>query len=100
MDARAAEAGAKVVLGVRPEHLVPGEGANAIAAPVTFVDRLGGSSYAYLDFPGAEPSLTVTLPGRAALQPGERLALQLPAAMCHLFDAQGLAFPRVVERGA
>jgi multiple sugar transport system ATP-binding protein len=95
VDARRAGPGAKVTLGVRPEHLAPGDGDNLISARVTFVDRLGGSSYAYLDFPQAEMALTVELPGHAGVQPGQPLTLAVPAAQCHLFDADGRAFPRL-----
>ena len=97
---RSAANGAEVVYGIRPEHLRPGAGDNSFEATVTFVDRLGGTSLAYFDFPGAELSLTAEMPGHAPLQPGRAVGLQAPAASCYLFDAAGLAFRRHVAAAA
>jgi multiple sugar transport system ATP-binding protein len=94
VDASRARPGDKVTLGVRPEHLRPGAGDNAIQATVTFVDRLGGTSVAYFDFPGAAMSLTAELPGHAPHRQGDRVTLVAPAATCYLFDGAGLAFRR------
>jgi multiple sugar transport system ATP-binding protein len=95
VDARTAAPGATVTLGVRPEHLRPAAaGDNTLQAKVTFVDLLGGSSYAYFDFPEAELSLTAELHGRSALRAGDTVCLAVPPEACYLFDAQGLAFKR------
>ena len=94
VDASTARPGDKVQLGIRPEHLRPGAGDNSFAAKVTFVDRLGGTSVAYFDFPGAAMSLTAEMPGHAALRTGQAVTLQAPAAACYLFDAAGQAFRR------
>ena len=98
VDARRATAGTPVTLGVRPEHLrVAGRGAegdNAMKATVTFVDRLGGTSFIYFDFPKAETSLTAEAPGHVAVRPGETVGLTFGANETYLFDAQGTAFPR------
>jgi len=98
VDARRAKAGDKVTLGVRPEHLqVRGRagGDNAILATVSFVDRLGGTSYVYFDYPGAALSLTAEVPGHTQVHRGERMTLGVPAERCYLFDAHGLAFARL-----
>ncbi len=100
VDARTAAPGAKVVLGVRPEHLqpvaAPGDG-SAFSARVAFVDRLGSASYVYFDHPGAEMSLTAEVRGNSPWQAGQALTLAVPPAQAYLFDAEGRAFPR---RGA
>jgi multiple sugar transport system ATP-binding protein len=98
VDARRAAVGAPVTLGVRPEHLhLAAAGDNTLAAKVTFVDLLGGTSYAYFDFPKAEMSLTAELHGRTALRAGDTVALAAPPEVCYLFDAQGLAFKRLAS---
>jgi multiple sugar transport system ATP-binding protein len=96
VDARAAAAGAPVILGVRPEHLqLAPAGPNTLKAKVSFVDLLGGTSYAYFDFPKAEMSLTAELHGRTALKAGDEVSLAVPSAAGYLFDAQGQAFKRL-----
>jgi multiple sugar transport system ATP-binding protein len=95
VDARSAKAGDKVVLGVRPEHLAPAAGENALQARVSFVDRLGGNCYVYFDFAGAELSLTAELRGNPSLRGGQSLTLGAAAADSYLFDAAGRAFARV-----
>ncbi len=100
VDATRATAGDAVALGVRPEHLQPAtanERDNTIDAQVTFVDRLGATSFVYFDFPKAEASLTAELPGPARVRAGDAMTLALPAGACYLFDAQGLAFARTAS---
>jgi multiple sugar transport system ATP-binding protein len=94
VDAQNSAPGAKVTLGVRPEHLKPGVGDNCIHAKVSFVDQLGGSCYAYFDFPQAAMSLTAELPGRHSLAAGQALSLRVPPEQAYLFNEQGLAFAR------
>ena len=102
VDARRAAAGAKVTLGVRPEHLHGGGGSaangagsdNCLQAQVSFVDRLGGTSIVYFDFPKAAMSLTAEMPGHTRAHPGDVMTLAVPPTACYLFDAEGLAFAR------
>jgi multiple sugar transport system ATP-binding protein len=95
VDAARARVGDKVSLGVRPEHLKPGSGDNAFQATVTFLDRLGGTSFVYFDFPKAALSLTAEMPGSTRVRQGERVSLVAPAEACYLFDAEGRAFTRL-----
>ena len=95
VDAARARAGDKVTLGVRPEHLKPGAGDNTLQATVTFLDRLGGTSFVYFDFPKAALSLTAELPGSTRVRQGDVVSLVAPAASCYLFDAEGRAFTRL-----
>ncbi len=99
VDATRARTGDKVTLGIRPEHLRPGPGENALQAKVTFVDRLGGTNFVYFDFPKAEPSLTAEVPGHTRSHPGDVMTLHAPAEACYLFDAEGLAFTRLSPSG-
>ena len=100
VDASRAKPGDKVVLGIRPEHLRVDAPANAMHATVTFVERLGSSTQAYCQFPGAQDTLTVTLDGQAGVRDGQALALGVAPEDTYLFDAAGAAFPRVAFAAA
>ena len=99
VDARAAEAGAEVTLGLRPEHLVEGESAMSSPLHTTLkhVERLGDASLLYLSVQPDAPLVTLRVEGAATHQPGERVTLRLRATQCHLFDRAGNAFRRTVE---
>ena len=106
VDACRAPAGAPVLLGARPEHLLAGAADdatatdNALMTQVTFVEQLGSLTYAYASHPGSDEVLTCALAGEQRPRQGEALALLLPAHKAHLFDAQGLAFPRLAAAHA
>jgi multiple sugar transport system ATP-binding protein len=95
VDAGAAQAGDKVTLGMRPEHFELGGEVNVIDTTVTFVESLGGETYAYCAYPGVEDALTCNFDGRTRVKSGDALKLALPAEACYLFDAQGQAFKRL-----
>ncbi len=97
VDATRAQAGARVTLGVRPEHFVVGGTANVLAAEVTFVESLGGRTQAYCAYPGTEEALTCDFDGRVRVRTGQKLALSVPADATYLFDADGRAFARHVS---
>jgi len=99
VDATRAKTGDRVRLGVRPEHLREGGSGNTIDVKVTFVESLGGTTYAYCDYPGAEDTLTCELDGHSHPTPGQTLGLQVPSERAYLFDAQGLAFARHTGAG-
>jgi multiple sugar transport system ATP-binding protein len=99
VDGSGVAAGAKLTLGLRPEHFVIGhvpEGGSAIEAEVTFVESLGGSAQAYCAWPGLEEPLAATFDGRVKVRVGQRLTLGVPADATYLFDEQGRALPRHV----
>ena len=90
--------GARITLGIRPEHLSVGPagdaGLPAIVRDVALVEQLGEAAYVHLDHPGGVP-LLAKLPGQAALRRGERHAFSVPPSCCHLFDEAGIAVPAV-----
>jgi multiple sugar transport system ATP-binding protein len=107
VDARSAQPGDAVKLGVRPEHLKAGVADNALACRATFVEQLGGMSYAYCRAANAaaveglasesdEGVITAAVEGSQRIRAGELLPLGVPADKAYLFDAQGLALPRLV----
>ncbi|MFO1252590.1 ABC transporter ATP-binding protein [Inhella sp.] len=99
VDASRAKPGDKLTLGVRPEHftLQPSE-SNMLSATVTFVESLGGATFAYCAYPGVEDALTCEFDGRSRIRSAQELKLHLPADAAYLFDAQGQAFPRLGAR--
>jgi multiple sugar transport system ATP-binding protein len=99
VDARAAQAGAPVTLGIRPEHLLCGESDPGSPLLVTLfqMERLGDSSLLYLTLEPGAPLVTLRLEGHAGHASGERVTLRIRPEQCHLFDAQGKAFRRTVE---
>ena len=97
VDGSAVKHGEAMTLGVRPEHLRVGGSENLLQARVTFVESLGGTTYAYADFPGTKDgeALTVELDGTLRPTAGDALALSVPAERTYLFDAAGRALRRL-----
>ncbi|RSZ56091.1 sn-glycerol-3-phosphate ABC transporter ATP-binding protein UgpC [Massilia atriviolacea] len=98
-DGGAAAIGDKVTLGIRAEHmalLAAGSAqANMVGAVVGHVEYLGDQTVVYASMQGDPALIALRQPqGGAALRAGERIAVHLPPAHCHLFDADGRAFAR------
>ena len=98
VDARRAKAGDAVTLGIRPEHLLIGDGSgSSVRTHVRQMERLGESSMLYLDVAQGLPTVTLRLEGYATQAAGQTLDLNVRAEHCHLFDAGGQAFARTVQ---
>ena len=83
------EAGRRVTLGVRPEHLHPaGDGPATLGLQVQMVETLGADSLAHGVVEGDGAALTLRLPGNARLREGDSLALAADPGALHLFDAE------------
>jgi multiple sugar transport system ATP-binding protein len=95
VDARRAQVGETLTLGIRPEHLRHGDPHNALQAQVTFVESLGSATQAYCDFPGVDGGITCELGSRSGVRSGEVLTLGVPPELTYLFDSSGLALPRL-----
>ena len=80
-----------VTLGVRPEHLTVGGKSDAVLmAKIRLAEYLGSETMFYASLPdGAD--LSVKADGLAKAAAGSDLAVGIPAAACHLFDASGKA---------
>jgi multiple sugar transport system ATP-binding protein len=83
--ADAAPAARKLVLGVRPEDVVLGEG--PFAARVRLVEPHGHEQIAQLDLAGGD-TLTIRADAARLLTTGETLRFDLRTARLHLFDAE------------
>jgi multiple sugar transport system ATP-binding protein len=88
-----------VSVGIRPEHLLHGEGGEGCALHVRLrqMERLGDESLLYLEIGAEAPLVTLRVEGHATQAAGETVSLRLPAAQCHLFDGAGQAFRRTVQ---
>ena len=98
VDGSTVKVGAKVTLGVRPEHIrTEGQG-NVLQSTVAFVESLGGITFAYCPYPGVEEALTCQFEGRNGadrLRTGQALNLHMPAEALYVFDGNGKALRRL-----
>jgi len=102
--ARAAGAGERVTLGVRPEHLQlvrPGQG-DGIGATVALVEYLGDVTLVYAQVEGSEEMVAVKSDADTAPPSlGSRVELVFPATRAFLFDEGGDVFaPAWTENAA
>jgi multiple sugar transport system ATP-binding protein len=88
-------AGAKVTVGVRPEHIELGNATQHIVREVQWQERLGDSTFLYLKTDNALEPIVARAPGESRAEAGQRVALSLPADALHVFDDQGLSLPRL-----
>jgi multiple sugar transport system ATP-binding protein len=97
VDGRALAPGAKVELGVRPEHLCLNAGAmQSITRRVMLVERLGEQTYLHLEQAGGAV-LMAKVQGNAALDIGAEVVLGIAPDACHLFTADGNAVPAAIH---
>jgi multiple sugar transport system ATP-binding protein len=102
---RGVQVGARVTVGIRPEHLharATGAGAAAggaefgVASSVMTVESLGDAAYLYADSPVAADGLIARIPPLERHERGEALKLGADPEHCHLFDEEGRAFERKI----
>jgi len=101
VDTTRSAPGTAVTLGIRPEHLHltashDGSADNTLAAHVDLIEYLGDHLLAYTSIAGIKDGLCAKLAGHAApLRTGDAARVHLPPAQCLLFDAAGVAYPRI-----
>lgn len=99
VDARGVQVGADVTLGVRPEHLVIAAGdtrSQAIDATTGVVERFGECTYLHATVgEGRDAGVVAKLSGDVDIARGRAVALHVPPDACHVFDADGMALPRL-----
>jgi multiple sugar transport system ATP-binding protein len=104
-DAGSAAVGAKVTLGVRPEHLrllrAESSTAEGIRGTVSLVEYLGDVTLAYVQVDGA-PELVAVKCNSAVMAPaaGTPVLLAFDPAQAFLFGDDGAAMPARVRSGA
>jgi sn-glycerol 3-phosphate transport system ATP-binding protein len=84
--ARAGGDGRRIVIGIRPEHVVPA--ADGIPVELDLVEPLGSETVAHGRLPGSGEALAAKLPGAAIGAADQRLSVTLPPEAWHVFDAE------------
>jgi multiple sugar transport system ATP-binding protein len=79
------DAGGAVELGIRPEHIVIGAGADALPAAVEMVEPMGAEALVWARVAGEPFSLRVE--HTVKLRPGDRIDLSFPGENVHVFRA-------------
>jgi multiple sugar transport system ATP-binding protein len=88
------QTGAKATLGIRPEHVALGHcGVNDVSFTVSQSEQLGAATTLYV----SDPAFAVQLPGQIPVDRSGPTKLNLPPALCHVFDGDGRA---LLRRGA
>jgi ABC-type sugar transport system ATPase subunit len=95
VDARKGVAGAKVTVGIRPEHWRFNINGNTIDGEVIASEHLGESTVLFLQAQGALEHLVVRADATHDAEVGERISVHLPPDRCYLFNEAGTAFRRV-----
>jgi multiple sugar transport system ATP-binding protein len=101
VDATTSQPDDAVTLGIRPEHLVVGNGqGNSTQGEVSYMEHLGEASFIYTRVNGVEDHVIIRLEGDIEAQIGSHVPVGFPAENCHLFDDEGRAYRRLVESAA
>lgn len=102
VDGRTVEQGARMSLGVRPEHLVDcEEGDVCIEGDVQVVEKLGYETQVYLKLKHMDADFIYRRPDTLDIEPGTVYKVGIPAHRCHLFHSSGEACQRLhQETGA
>ncbi|MBE7186078.1 MAG: ATP-binding cassette domain-containing protein, partial [Methylobacterium mesophilicum] len=82
---------ASFTLGIRPEafSLARGEGGANFAVTVTAIELAGAESFVHADIRGGRSALVFRVPGRAAFEIGQEMAISAPADALHFFGEDG-----------
>lgn len=99
VDAGTAKVGDAVVLGIRPEHLTIDKGKSSMSGNVSLIEKMGGESYVYIALDNGE-TITLRVAGDCEVPEGEDIILNVPSDLCHLFDENEQAFPRLRKQEA
>ncbi len=87
--------GAKVELGVRPEHVELSEDESAMPSKVEYIEQLGDAQFVYLSLPGGNPA-TARVDSTVRLPLGVTVKVACPAIDCHVFLVEdGRSLPRL-----
>jgi len=86
-------AGESVTLGVRPEHVAPGEDGPGVLGTIDVVEQLGESHLLHIDLEDGQ-RLVMRAAGDATEREGATARLRLDPAACHVFDREGMAARR------
>jgi ABC-type sugar transport system ATPase subunit len=89
------EAGMPVTLGIRPEHIIEGQGGSRMTGRADVVEQLGESHLLHLDMPDGQ-RVIVRHAGDSKAQEGQNIEIGIDGSECHLFFEDGLAANRLI----
>jgi multiple sugar transport system ATP-binding protein len=101
VDGRAVQEGANMSLGIRPEHLLPGEQAPVrLTGEVQVVEQLGNETQMHIRIPALKSNLVYRQNDVLLVEEGQPLDIGIAPERCHLFHEDGRACRRLhVEPG-
>ena len=87
----AAKTGEKIMLGVRPEHLIIADAGSAalFTSEVALVERLGAETLIYVKPLTGSDLLVIKMSGKTPLKPGARIPVAVKRDSLHFFAADG-----------
>ena len=88
--------GSNLSLGVRPEHLLPGEAAEVtLSGEVQVVEQLGNETQIHIQIPAIRQNLVYRQNDVVLVEEGATFVIGLPPHRCHLFREDGTACRRL-----
>jgi len=98
VDGTTVNKGERMSLGIRPEHLLNAEQADAtIEGEIQIVEKLGNETQIYLHLDSADADVIYRAPDTLSVEAGEKFSIGLAAHRCHLFHSDGKACRRLYK---
>lgn len=96
VEGKTVSKGDRMSLGIRPEHLLNAQDAEAtIAGDVQIVEKLGNETQIYLHLDDADADVIFRAPDTVTVEVGSKYHIGLTANRCHLFHSDGQACRRL-----
>ncbi len=86
---QSAQAGAEVIVGIRPEHLRIGahDAPNLVSGEAAILEMLGSDTF--IHWRGGGEAIIIRENGRCRLRQGENVSVRIDPDLCHLFAQSG-----------
>lgn len=98
VDGTTVNKGERMSLGIRPEHLLSAEQADAtIEGEIQIVEKLGNETQIYLHLDSADADVIYRAPDTLPVEVGDKFSIGLAAHRCHLFHSDGKACRRLYK---
>ncbi len=96
VDGRDLQVGSMLSLGIRPEHLLPGDEAEyRLRGEISVVEQLGNETQIHVQMPTIQQNLVYRHNDVALVEEGSMIEIGLPVHRCHLFREDGTACRRL-----
>lgn len=98
VDGSSVTAGDEMTLGIRPEHLVAIEDADAtVEGDILVVEKLGHETQVYLSIEGSSEDVIYRVADTLSIDNESKFSIGIPANRCHLFHQDGTACQRLFK---